>query len=179
MSALHSLNVLVIDDNPHMRAITVAILNSAGIRRTREVSDGAMALTALREHPIDLAIVDFNMSPMDGVEFTRLVRNRPDSVNPYLPIIMLTGHSERSRVTEARDVGVTEFVVKPVTARAIFERIQAIILRPRAFVQTDTYFGPDRRRSTPDGYRGPWRRSSDQRGTATGTEPSGPGSSAA
>ncbi|MBX9614167.1 MAG: response regulator [Caulobacteraceae bacterium] len=179
MSALHALNVLVIDDNSHMRAITVAILKSAGIRRTREVSDGAMALTALREYPIDLAIVDFNMSPMDGVEFTRLVRNSPDSVNPYLPIIMMTGHSERSRVTEARDAGVTEFVVKPVTARAIFERIQAIILRPRAFIQTDTYFGPDRRRSTPEGYSGPWRRNSDQRGTAAGAEISGPGSSAA
>ncbi|AQR61731.1 two-component system response regulator [Brevundimonas sp. LM2] len=162
MSALQSLNVLLIDDNPHMRAITSAILQSAGIRRIREVSDGAMALEALRLHDVDLAIVDFNMFPLDGVAFTRLVRNSPDSTNPYLPIIMMTGHSEKSRVYEARDAGVTEFVVKPITAKAVFDRIQAVILRPRAFVKTDDYFGPDRRRKRSDAYDGPMRRATDQ-----------------
>jgi len=162
MSALQSLNVLLVDDNQHMRAITSAILQSAGIRNIREVSDGAMALEALRHRAVDLAIVDFNMFPLDGVEFTRLVRNSPDSSNPYLPIIMMTGHSEKSRVTEAREAGVTEFVVKPITAKALFDRIQAVIMRPRAFIKTDFYFGPDRRRTTPPNYSGPRRRSTDQ-----------------
>ncbi|HEX8470666.1 MAG TPA: response regulator [Brevundimonas sp.] len=161
MSALQSLSILLVDDNQHMRAITSAILQSAGIRKIREVSDGAMALEALREHPVDLAIVDFNMFPLDGVEFTRLVRNSPDTANPYLPIIMMTGHSEKHRVMEARDSGVTEFVVKPITAKAIFDRIQAVIVRPRAFVKTDGYFGPDRRRATTGTYRGEMRRRND------------------
>ncbi|MBU1346354.1 MAG: response regulator [Alphaproteobacteria bacterium] len=162
MSALQSLNILLVDDNQHMRAITSAILQSAGIRNIREVSDGAMALDSLRDHPVDLAIVDFNMFPLDGVEFTRLVRNSPDSANPYLPIIMMTGHSEKHRVYEARDAGVTEFVVKPITAKAVFDRIQACILRPRAYVKTDEYFGPDRRRKDSPAYKGPFRRSTDQ-----------------
>jgi len=161
MSALQSLNILLVDDNQHMRSIASAILNSAGIRHIREVSDGAKALDALREHPIDLVIVDFNMSPMDGVQFTRMVRTGPDSANPYLPIIMMTGHSEKHRVTEARDAGVNEFVVKPITAKAVFDRIQAVILRPRAFVRTDGYFGPDRRRTNAADYKGPRRRQSD------------------
>ncbi len=161
MSALQSLNILLVDDNQHMRAITSAILQSAGIRNIREVSDGAMALDTLRDHAIDLAIVDFNMFPLDGVEFTRLVRNSPDSANPYLPIIMMTGHSEKHRVVEARDAGVTEFVVKPITAKAVFDRIQACILRPRAYVKTDAYFGPDRRRKDSPAYKGPFRRSTD------------------
>lgn len=162
MSALQSLSILLIDDNQHMRAITSAILQSAGIRKIREVTDGAMALDALREHSVDLAIVDFNMFPLDGVEFTRLVRNSPDSPNPYLPIIMMTGHSEKHRVMEARDAGVTEFVVKPITAKAIFDRIQAVIIRPRSFVKTGAYFGPDRRRIDDSRYQGPRRRSTDQ-----------------
>jgi CheY-like chemotaxis protein len=161
MSALKALNILLVDDNQHMRMITSAILQSAGVRNIREVSDGAMALSSLREFPTDLAIVDFNMFPLDGVEFTRLVRNSPDSVNPYLPIIMMTGHSEKNRVMEARDAGVTEFVVKPITAKAIFDRIQAVIIRPRAFVKTDGYFGPDRRRMSSAAYTGVKRRSSD------------------
>jgi len=166
MSALQSLHILLVDDNQHMRAITSAILQSAGVRNIREVSDGAAALDCVRDHAIDLAIVDFNMFPLDGVEFTRLVRNSPDSANPYLPIIMMTGHSEKSRVTEARDAGVTEFVVKPITAKAVFDRIQAVIMRPRPFVKTDDYFGPDRRRTSPAGYMGPLRRSTDQAAAA-------------
>lgn len=144
-----------------MRAITSAVLQSAGIRKVREAADGAAALEILREHSVDLVIVDFNMFPLDGVEFTRLVRNSPDSNNPYLPIIMMTGHSEKTRVYEARDAGVTEFVVKPITAKAILDRIQAVIFRPRPFVKTDGYFGPDRRRVQSTTYTGPWRRAQD------------------
>lgn len=162
MSSLHSLNVLIVDDNQHMRAITAAILKSVGVRNLREAADGREALDLMREHPFDFAIVDFNMAPMDGIAFTRLVRTSPDSPNPYLPIIMMTGHSERSRVTEARDAGVTEFVAKPIAAKAVLDRIQAVILRPRPFVRTDSYFGPCRRRIVSDGYGGPFRRSTDQ-----------------
>ena len=162
MSSLQALQVLLVDDNQHMRAITSAVLQSAGVRKVREAADGAAGLEILREQAIDLAIVDFNMFPLDGVEFTRLVRNSPDTANPYLPIIMMTGHSEKSRVYEARDAGVTEFVVKPITAKAIRHRIQALIFRPRPVVKTEGYFGPDRRRTTASNYKGPLRRSTDQ-----------------
>lgn len=161
MSSLKSLHILLVDDNQHMRAITSAILQSAGARNIREVADGSSALEALRQNPADLAIVDFNMAPMDGVEFTRLVRNSPDSPNPYLPIIMMTGHSEKSRVFEARDAGVTEFVTKPLTAKALLDRLHAVIFRPRPYVKTDTYFGPDRRRRNDANYRGEKRRVAD------------------
>ena len=163
MSSLSALQVLLVDDNQHMRAITTAVLASAGVKKVREAADGGAALEILREHAVDLAIVDFNLFPLDGAEFTRLVRNSPDSPNPYLPIIMMTGHSERSRVYEARDAGVTEFVVKPITAKAILDRIQAVIFRPRPFVKTEGYFGPDRRRTDASNYKGPRRRATDQK----------------
>jgi DNA-binding response OmpR family regulator len=75
---------------------------------------------------------------------------------------MMTGHSEKSRVYEARDAGVTEFLVKPITAKAVLDRIQAVIFHPRPFVKTDGYFGPDRRRTQSGSYNGPMRRVSDQ-----------------
>lgn len=161
MSAFQALQILLADDNQHMRAITATILNSAGFKRTREVRDGAEALDALREMPADLAIVDFNMAPIDGVEFTRLIRNSADSPNPYLPIIMMTGHSEKSRVVEARDAGVTEFIAKPITAKAVLDRIQAVIYNPRPFIKSESYFGPCRRRLAVKTYAGPFRRSTD------------------
>ena len=163
MSAFSALKILLADDNQHMRAITATILNSAGFRSSREVRDGAEALEALQEWPADLAIIDFNMAPIDGVEFTRLVRNSPESPNPYLPIIMMTGHSEKSRVFEARDAGVTEFIVKPITAKAVLDRIHAVIYKPRPFVKSEGYFGPCRRRLAQPDYKGELRRVTDKR----------------
>ncbi|WP_404419348.1 response regulator [Brevundimonas vesicularis] len=161
MISLKSLNVLLADDNQNMRAIASAVLHSADIRNVYEAAEGATAFDLLRRHAIDLAIVDFNMFPLDGVEFTRLVRTSPDSPNPHLPIIMMTGHSERSRVYEARDAGVTEFIVKPITAKAVLDRLKAVIMRPRPFIKSRDYVGPCRRRRDAPDYAGPYRRGSD------------------
>lgn len=161
MSDLKNVQVLLVDDNRNMRAITTAILSSVGITRVSEASDGAEALDVLRKTAIDLAVVDFSMARLDGVDFTRLIRNSPDSPNRFLPIIMMTGHSERSRVYEARDAGVTEFVTKPVTAKALLSRVQAVIMNPRPFVQADNVLVPDRRRARSPDYAGPFRRLTD------------------
>ena len=159
---LEALRVLVADDNQHMRAILVTMLNSFGIKAVREVRDGGDGMEALRRWPADLAIVDFQMEPVDGVAFTRMVRTNSDTPNPYLPIIMLTGHSEMHRVTEARDAGVTEFIVKPLTAKVLVDRINACIYRQRPFIRSGSYFGPDRRRKADPYYAGPWRREADR-----------------
>lgn len=160
-TGFEGVRVLLVDDNQHMRAIVLTVLGALNIRLIKETRDGSEALETMRKWKPDLAIVDFQMFPMDGVEFTRIVRNAPDSVDLYLPIIMMTGHSERSRVTEARDAGVTEFLVKPLTSRAVIDRLNAVIYKPRPFVRTPDYFGPDRRRKALKDYPGPFRRSGD------------------
>ena len=157
-TGLENLRVLLADDNAHMRAIVGAVLKSLGVRHVHEARDGADGLAILREYPIDLAIVDFRMAPVDGVEFTRLVRNSSDSKNPYLPIIMLTGYADRTRVVEAREAGVTELIVKPVTATAVISRLNAVVYHPRPFVRTPEYFGPCRRRKAMANYGGVERR---------------------
>ncbi len=158
---LSAMRVLLVDDNQHMREIVAAVLAGVGVTQVKECWDGAQALVALRKWPADVAIVDFQMSPVDGVEFTRLVRNAADSPNPFLPVIMLTGYAERARVEEARDAGVTEFIVKPVTARAVLDRLNAVINHARSFIRTAEYFGPDRRRRQDPAFTGPWRRKDD------------------
>ncbi|MFT3997666.1 MAG: response regulator [Asticcacaulis sp.] len=161
MAEYGSLKILLVEDNQHMRAIVQAILKGSGIRDVREARDGAEALEILKQFPADIALVDFNMAPIDGVEFTRMLRKASDSINPYLPVVMITGHSERSRVVEARDAGVNEFVAKPLTARALLSRLDAVIMRPRPYIRCNTYFGPDRRRKSDNGYAGPLRRATD------------------
>jgi DNA-binding response OmpR family regulator len=126
-----------------------------------ECRDGAQALDFVKREPVDIAIVDFHMEPVDGVQFTKLIRKGPDSPNPMLPIIMLTGSGEKTRVFEARDAGVTEFIVKPMTTRALYDRINAVVFRPRPFVRSAIYFGPCRRRRQDPAFTGPFRRSAD------------------
>ena len=157
-SGFENLRVLLADDNAHMRAIVGAVLKSIGVKHVREGCNGAEALAILREWQADVAMVDFRMQPIDGVEFTRLVRNAKDSVNTFLPIIMLTGYADRTRVIEARDAGVTELIVKPITAQAVIARLNSVIFHPRPFVRTDDYFGPDRRRTANPDFKGPDRR---------------------
>ena len=114
--------------------------------------------TLLRERKSDLVLTDMAMKPMDGLEFTRHVRNHEHSPNPFVPIIMITGHTEKHRVEAARDAGVTEFLAKPITAAQPVLAHRRDRGAPRAFVRCDSYFGPDRRRRQIDDYAGPWRR---------------------
>lgn len=162
MSGIAALSVLIVDDTPQMRAITASVLEGVGIRTILEADDAPTGLEILRTEPVDVVIVDYKMAPLTGTEFVRIVRNSPDSPDPFVPIIMLTGHADRRRICEARDAGVSEFLVKPVTARALIGRLQALILKPRPFVKLDGYFGPDRRRiDQPDG--GERRRATDEK----------------
>jgi CheY-like chemotaxis protein len=162
MSAkLSALRVLLIDDNANMRSIMAAVLEGVGIKDVRHAKDGEIGLAILREWPADIAIVDYLMSPIDGLEFTRKIRHGRGALNNQLPIIMVTGYADRVRVLEARDAGVTELVVKPVTANAVLTRLNQVIYKPRSFVRTDDYYGPDRRRRSDLAYVGPMRRKVD------------------
>jgi CheY-like chemotaxis protein len=161
-SGLESLKALVVEDNTHMRALLRALLNALGIKDILEAANGQAALNLLRERKIDLVLTDLTMAPMDGLELTRHLRKDENSPNPFIPIIMITGHTEKYRVEAARDAGVTEFLAKPITAHNLFGRITEILEKPRAFVRCDNYFGPDRRRHNEiDTYGGPWRRADD------------------
>jgi two-component system chemotaxis response regulator CheY len=156
-----NLKVLIVEDNQHMRALLRGLLNSLGIREVVEAGNGASAMDVLRERKCDLILTDLAMKPVDGIDFAREVRTSEKSNNPFVPIIMITGHTEKHRVEAARDAGITEFIAKPITAQSLFTRIAEIVERPRAFVRADSYFGPDRRRRTLDNYAGPWRRHDD------------------
>ena len=160
-AGFETLKALIVEDNAHMRSLLRALLNSIGIREIAEAASGQSAITLLRERKSDLVLSDLAMKPMDGLDFTRRVRNDEHSPNPFVPIIMITGHTEKYRVQAARDAGVTEFLAKPITAHNLFSRIAEIVERPRAFVRCDNYFGPDRRRHQSDDYTGPWRRQDD------------------
>lgn len=160
MSDFSRLRVLIVDDNHHMINIVKTILRGFGIKDFLEARDAAEAFDLFRGTAVDFIVLDFAMNILDGTDFVRLVRTGSDSPNPYVPIIMLTAYSERSRVLAARDAGVTEFCCKPVTPVELYKKVAAIVNSPRPFVRSNVYVGPDRRRHKDDNYKGDDRRAS-------------------
>lgn len=146
-----------------MRTLIVSVLNAYGIGKILEASNGERAYDLFQQHNPDIVITDWLMEPVDGLEFIRMIRQNKDSVNRLVPIIMMTGYSAIQRVTLARDLGTTEFLTKPFTGRDLAKRINLIINRPRDFVETDEFFGPNRRRKNGDTYQGPRRRGDEAR----------------
>jgi len=155
------LRALIVEDNAHMRALLRSLLSALGIGEICEAADGEQAFACLNQIKPDLVLTDLSMEPVDGIAFTQRIRNAPESPNPYLPVIMITGHTERELVLAARDAGVTEFLAKPITMQNLFLRIAETVDRPRPFVRCAGYFGPDRRRHDDAFHPGPWRRQAD------------------
>ena len=159
------LKILVIDDNQHMRTLISAVLQAFGVKTVFEAENGEYAWETLKLNPCDIIFCDWVMSRMSGIEFAQKVRSAPESPNPFVPIVMLTGHTSMEHVNAARDAGVNEFLAKPVSSKAILNRMVAVIEHPRPFVRTKVYFGPCRRRKE-GSYYGPERRASESESKA-------------
>lgn len=129
-----------------MLKLVQSLLKSFGAKDVYGAADGQAGFESYCRNSPDLVIADWMMEPLNGIEFAELVRNDPRSPNKYVPIILMTGFSQRERVIEARDCGVTEFLVKPFNARDLYKRIAEVIEKPRQFVKSEKFFGPDRRR---------------------------------
>ncbi len=165
---LSALRFLVVEDDLFMCSITSSILRSLGARNIKEAEDAAEAFVILDSYNADIIITDWTMTPLDGIEFTDMIRNGENSPNPMVPIIMAAAYSDVAQVMEARDAGITEYVTKPMSPRSLYLRIAEVIEHPRQFVRTDSFFGPDRRRHRDDG-TGPRRRKTDKKKTEQDT----------
>jgi two-component system, chemotaxis family, chemotaxis protein CheY len=153
-----TLRMLIVDDNTNMRRILRTLLVGLGARTILEADDGVAALELFRDHLPDIVITDWVMPVLDGLDLVRILRNEKESPNPFVPIIVVTAYTDRTRVLQARDAGVTEFIAKPLSAKVLHDRISSVVLRPREFVRTKTFFGPDRRRFAMPNFGGEDRR---------------------
>jgi CheY-like chemotaxis protein len=152
------LKILVVDDNVHMRKLVTTILHAFGVVQIYEADSGQRAWTILCEANPDVIVLDWVMDGMSGLELTQMIRTNPATPNPFVPVIMLTGHTSIDHVRQARDGGINEFIAKPVSVKTMMSRLVAAIEHPRPYVRTSGYFGPCRRRRGADEYTGPERR---------------------
>jgi DNA-binding response OmpR family regulator len=134
--------VLVVDDEHFMRKVVRTLLMSVGVRTIYEAPDGPAGLELIRTVSPDIVILDWEMPGLDGAGFVRMVRSPHTFPFPDVPIIMLTGHGERRRVIEAITIGVNEFLLKPVSSKALRDRMIAVMAKPRPVLSTSDYYGP-------------------------------------
>ncbi len=140
------INVLIVEDNLHFRTLIRTILQTVGFENVEEARDGTEAFEVLSSFDADLAIIDWKMDGQDGLECVRRIRTDEDSPNRFLPIIMVTGYTEDSLAMASRDVGVNDFLGKPISAKSLISRIISVFEDKRDFIDSADYFGPDRRR---------------------------------
>jgi CheY-like chemotaxis protein len=143
---LQQLGVLVVDDNAFMRKIVRNLLNNIGIKKIYEAPDGIAGLEQIRSVYPDVVILDWEMPLLNGPEFVRIVRSPGVFPLPDVPIIMMSAHVERGHIVEAVRLGVNEFLCKPVSAKALSDRLISILAKPRANVQIGDYYGPEPRK---------------------------------
>ena len=155
---INELNVLVIDDDRHMRMLIRNMLFALGVKDAIDASDGKTALEAMKAFKPDLILCDLKMEPVGGMEFVKQLRKDSENPNRFVPIIMITAYAELETVADARDSGVNEFMAKPVSAAALEKRIQRVLEDPRPFVEAPEFSGPDRRRNKKPTPGGPERR---------------------
>ncbi|MDP6341972.1 MAG: response regulator, partial [Alphaproteobacteria bacterium] len=139
---LENLQILLVEDNLNMRALVRAMLRALGFETVRDCANGQQAIEMLQQFTPDIIVSDWMMEPVDGMDLTKFVRNSEESPDAYLPVILMTGHTGRWRILAARDTGVNELLAKPISARTLYDRILAVIEKPRPFVRTKSYFGP-------------------------------------
>lgn len=140
------ITILVVDDIKPMASLTCSILNAFGCNNVQMALSGLEGLSMAEDIEPDLIIVDWQMPDMNGIELTKEIRKQTNSANQFVPIIMMSGYGSMLRVSEARDAGINEFLVKPFSAQDLYLRIVQVIEKPRQFVDSGHFFGPDRRR---------------------------------
>jgi len=141
-----------------MRKLVVTILQAFGVIQIYEAESGERAWTILRESNPDVLVLDWMMEGMSGLDLVTMIRTDSQTPNPFVPVIMLSGHTHIDMVRKARDAGINEFIAKPVSVKTMMNRLLAVIENPRPFVRTKSYFGPCRRRRGAAEYQGPERR---------------------
>jgi two-component system, chemotaxis family, chemotaxis protein CheY len=148
------MSFLIADPSPHSAAIVHGILRGFGVTRVVEARNTTDAIQILLDQKIDLMLCEPKLPTNGGLAFVRSIRRSPDNPVRTIPIVVITGDTRTSVIKEARDSGANMVVAKPMSPATLYERLTWVAFNPRKYVDSERYFGPDRRfkiEGLPDG----------------------------
>ncbi len=154
-----NVRILIVESSPELFDLFRAVLKMFSVPERNVESAYSMeeGFEKFAGGNHDMVIIDWLQTPDRGVELAKKIRMNNRSPNPFVPIIMTAGSGHENRVVHARDAGVSEYLVKPFTAKTLAKKIERVVEMPRQFVVSEYYIGPDRR-SGRSGYAGTERR---------------------
>ncbi|MFJ8436661.1 response regulator transcription factor [Kitasatospora sp. NPDC094019] len=120
----HGRTVLVVEDDPGVRATLDQLLRFEGYR-VLTATDGQGALELLERHRPDLAVVDVVMPRLDGLALCRMLRRRGDR----LPVLVLTARHQLGDRVAGLDAGADDYLAKPFATEELLARIRALLRR--------------------------------------------------
>ncbi len=122
--------VLVVDDEPHIRAVLRGYLEADGFA-VAEAADGEDAVRQVRQDAPDLVLLDVMLPGMDGIEALRQVRTFSD-----VYVIVVTARAEEVDKLVGLGVGADDYVTKPFSPREVAARVKAVLRRDRGMRET-------------------------------------------
>lgn len=141
-----ALRVLIVDDESYMRRVLHSILTTIGIRTVYEAYDGLSGYTSAQMNLPDIVITDWEMPMLDGPGLIKMLRSPRDYLANDVPIILLASEADHAKVVESARVGANELLLKPVSIKAVFDRMVSVIAKPRPLTKIDDSYAPMPRR---------------------------------
>ena len=142
---LKNLHVLIVGGKPHAVTVLRTAFGIIGINKVSAEFDSAEAIQLLRDETVDAVFCDAGAEPFCGMPFPLAARRTEGVLNPMLPIFLVCSSPVRRQVEGARDDGITDVLVRPVSAATIIRKLRSATLAPRPFILAGEFFGPDRR----------------------------------
>ena len=118
------MRILIVDDSRSMRLILKRMLADIGLTEVVEAEHGMAALERLDEGAAELALVDWNMPEMSGLELVQAVRE--ERRYDRMKIMMVTSESSPRHVYDALKAGADEYAMKPITREVIEDKLQLL-----------------------------------------------------
>ena len=155
---LKSLQVLIVGGKPHAVTTLRTVFGIIGLTKVLAVAESARAIECLREEPVDAVFCDEGADHIDYLPFPMAARRAAGVLNPMLPIFLVCASPIRRQVERARDDGITDVLVRQISAATIIRKLNVATIRPRPFIVAGEFFGPDRRSLGRSSFRGSDRR---------------------
>jgi two-component system chemotaxis response regulator CheY len=146
---------LIVDPWVSNRRLLRETLRDLGCMWTQDTGLVSDAWTQLRRGGVNVLFLDWS-GDTDAVAFLQRLRN-PENPDRFVPVVVMTAYAGPEHVITMRDVGATEFMLRPFSNEVVASRLRSIVHSPRLFIEGGPFFGPDRRRRRLD-WRAPERR---------------------
>ncbi|GGH03005.1 MAG TPA: hypothetical protein DF715_16375 [Oceanicaulis sp.] len=162
--------ILIVDPSNFLRRLIADVLRHAGADHVFTFASEDTGLSAATTYARPIIISDWSGKTSPGPALTRALRRKHLPVR-RAPVIALGNNSQMREIERARDAGVNAFLLRPVSPAALFARLEETTSRPRPYVETETFAGPDRRTRPNQNGRIAWKRGVDVKaGLATPLE---------